>query len=108
MKINKILILAGLICLTSLSSCQSVKKGLSGKKKKSGDEFLVKKKNPLVKPKNFDELPKPSQKSNDGTIEANEQDNVEDIFQIDKEETSSKNSDLSELEKKILKSISKD
>ena len=44
MKINKILILAGLICLTSLSSCQSVKEGLSGQKKKSGDEFLVKKK----------------------------------------------------------------
>ena len=108
MKINKILILAGLICLTSLSSCQSVKEGFSGQKKKSGDEFLVQKKNPLVKPKNFDELPKPSQKSNDGTIEANEEDNIEDIFQIDKEETSSKNSGLSELEKTILKSISKD
>ena len=42
-----------------LSSCQSVKEGLSGKKKTSGDEFLVEKKNPLVLPPEFEKLPEP-------------------------------------------------
>ena len=40
-------------------SCQSVKDGLSGKKYESSDEFLVIKKNPLVLPPDFNELPKP-------------------------------------------------
>ena len=39
-----------LIVLLSLSSCQSVKDGLSGTKQKNSDEFLVEKKNPLVLP----------------------------------------------------------
>ena len=42
-----------------LGSCQSVKDGLSGKKKENSDEFLVQKKNPLVLPPNFMELPTP-------------------------------------------------
>ena len=43
----------------SLYSCQSVKDALSGKKYESSDEFLVIKKNPLVLPPDFNELPKP-------------------------------------------------
>ena len=42
-----------------LSGCQSDKDGLTGKKKSNSDEFLVKKKNPLVLPPKFDELPEP-------------------------------------------------
>ena len=42
-----------------LNACQSVKDGLTGKKKSNSDEFLVKKKNPLVLPPKFDELPEP-------------------------------------------------
>ena len=45
--------------LTALSACQSLKDGLTGKKKNNTDEFLVEKKNPLVLPPKFDELPKP-------------------------------------------------
>ena len=45
--------------LFSISACQSVKDGLKGKKKNNSDEFLVKKKNPLVLPPEFDELPVP-------------------------------------------------
>ena len=107
MKINKLLMLAGLICLISLPSCQSIKEGLSGQKKKSGDEFLVQKKNPLVKPENFNELPKPSQKKVKENQEIGKEDNIEDLFQIDTQETSSENSDLSVLEKSILKKINK-
>ena len=42
-----------------LSSCQNVKNALSGKKYENSDEFLVIKKNPLVLPPNFNDLPTP-------------------------------------------------
>ena len=108
MKINKLLILACLICLISLPSCQGVKEGLSGQNKKSGDEFLVQKKNPLVRPENFNELPKPSQKKNNEDIKSTEADDIENLFEIDTQATTSDNSNLSVLEKGILKEINKD
>jgi hypothetical protein len=37
----------------------SVKRGLTGEKQKSTDEFLVKKKDPLILPPNFENLPTP-------------------------------------------------
>jgi len=40
----------------------SVKRGLTGAKKNSADEFLVKKKDPLILPPDFDSLPSPSDK----------------------------------------------
>jgi len=46
-----------------LTSCadtwSSVKKGLTGEKSKSTDEFLIKKKDPLILPPDFDRLPTP-------------------------------------------------
>ena len=48
-----------LLLLIVTSSCQSIKDGLSGKKGENSDEFLVQKKNPLVLPPNYMELPKP-------------------------------------------------
>ena len=47
------------VILISLGACQNVRDGLEGKKNRGGDEFLVKKKNPLVLPPEFDELPEP-------------------------------------------------
>jgi len=41
-------------------SWDSVKRGLTGAKKKSTDEFMVKKKDPLILPPDFDSLPLPS------------------------------------------------
>ena len=38
----------------------NVKRGLTGAKKKSTDEFLVQKKDPLILPPDFDSLPSPS------------------------------------------------
>tara|TARA_Y100000816_G_scaffold129807_1_gene91561 strand:+ start:503 stop:814 length:312 start_codon:yes stop_codon:yes gene_type:complete len=48
-----------LFLLLSISSCQAVKDGLTGKKRTNTDEFLIKKKNPLVQPPEFGDLPKP-------------------------------------------------
>ena len=56
---KKILFLLGLIFL--LTSCadtwESVKHGVTGSKKKSTDEFLVQKKDPLIMPPDFENLP---------------------------------------------------
>ena len=58
---KKIIFLFTLVFL--LTSCadswDSVKRGLTGAKKKSTDEFLVKKKDPLVLPPDYDSLPTP-------------------------------------------------
>ena len=42
-----------------LQGCSSVSEGFKLKKGNTGDEFLVEKKNPLVLPPNFNELPEP-------------------------------------------------
>ena len=45
-----------------LESCETfgqVKRGLSGEKEKSTDEFMVKKKDPLILPPNYSDLPSP-------------------------------------------------
>ena len=56
-KISKLLILT--IFIITLNSCGSLKEGFVSQKKNSTDEFLVKKKSPLVMPPEFDELPVP-------------------------------------------------
>ena len=50
-----------LITFLFLSGCQNVRDTLSMKKKKSVDEFLIEKKNPLTMPPEFSELPKPKE-----------------------------------------------
>ena len=48
-----------------LASCantfDSVKKGLTGEKRNSADEFLVKKKDPLILPPDYENLPSPDE-----------------------------------------------
>ena len=64
MKNKKItLIIATAFLITSCSeSFDSVKRGLTGAKRKSADEFLVKKKDPLTMPPDYENLPTPSEK----------------------------------------------
>ena len=59
MKINKFALLTFFGLLFLLTSCQSAKEGLSGRKKDNTDEFLVQKKNPLVLPPDYNDLPLP-------------------------------------------------
>ena len=52
-----------------LTSCadtfDSVKRGLTGAKKSSADEFLVKKKDPLILPPDYENLPNPDERDLD-------------------------------------------
>ena len=45
-----------------ITSCESVREGITGSKNQSTDEFLVKKKDPLVLPPDFENLPNPSER----------------------------------------------
>ena len=80
-KINFYLIIFSIF----LTSCQSIKDGLSGKKNENSDEFLVKKKNPLVMPPKFMELPKPEEETFEREISViDETNNIENILDIEK------------------------
>ena len=52
-KINSRLLSFLILICFFLTSCQSIKDGLSGRKSENSDEFLVQKKNPLVMPPDF-------------------------------------------------------
>ena len=55
-----------LILIFFVSSCadtfDSVKRGLTGQKSQSTDEFLVKKKDPLILPPDYENLPTPDER----------------------------------------------
>ena len=76
-----------------LTSCQSIKDGLSGRKAENSDEFLVKKKNPLVMPPKFMELPEPREESNNEKIvKIGETEDIKNILSLEKAKASDENS----------------
>ena len=92
-----------IIILTVFStSCtdtfDSVKRGLTGAKSKSADEFLIKKKDPLILPPDFENLPSPDERS----VTEEEISIFEKSLQTLEEDTSSKSSST---EESILKKI---
>ena len=55
-------ILTIIFFVTSCGSMDSVKRGLTGEKAKSTDEFFIQKKDPLILPPNYENLPTPDEK----------------------------------------------
>ena len=107
-KIN-IFIIFSLILL--LTSCQGAKEGLIGGKRDNTDEFLVKKKNPLVLPPEFSKLPKPmNSKSEVKRDNRNEDTNLKKLIGAESgKATSNKNSKGdNSLENSILKTLNED
>ena len=55
-----------LLLISFTASCadtiDSVKRGLTGQKKNSSDEFLIKKKDPLILPPDYENLPSPDER----------------------------------------------
>ena len=103
---NKIIILFVLLATSFLSSCQSVKDGLSGKKNQNSDEFLVKKKNPLVLPPNYMELPEPKSSEIDNTIDSTEEEtNVEKLIKTDSENKGVASKNYGKAEDFVLENI---
>ena len=54
-------ILLSIFLVSCANTFDSVKRGLTGAKKSSADEFLVKKKDPLILPPDFENLPTPDE-----------------------------------------------
>ena len=84
-------------------SWSNVKRGLTGAKQKSTDEFLVQKKDPLILPPDFDSLPSPSDR--DEAIE--EMSSFEKTFKQESETEITASSTESSAEDSILKQIRK-
>ena len=103
---NKIIIIIFFIITACAGSLENVRKGLGGQKRTSTDEFLVKKKAPLVMPPKWKDLPKPGQNMelDDDTEEITD---IEELIQLGKNQKSS--IDLEQgsgsLEESILKKI---
>ena len=103
MKLNKILIIFIFANILFLNSCASIKNAVTGKKKPPGDEFLVEKKNPLVLPPEFGELPVPLKEERMEQEEESDEEIEKLIGKISIEENS--NDDLENLSDSLEQSI---
>ena len=94
-RVNYILLL---FFLTSCAnSWDSVKRGLTGTKKSSADEFLVEKKDPLILPPDFENLPTPE----DRGIALEEDSIFQNTLEVSEEDTPGSKSVESSILKKI-------
>jgi len=104
--LNKIIIIIFFLITACAESWQNVKKGLGGEKRTSTDEFLVRKKEPLVMPPKWKNLPEPGgvMKSDDEVREATD---IEELIKLGKNKESSTNYEQGNgnLEESILKKI---
>ena len=93
------------ISLFVLYSCQGVKDALSGKKYENSDEFLVIKKNPLILPPNFNDLPTPKDVADTTQLE-NIESEIEDLLSSIKDDgEASESSSSSDTESFVLEKI---
>ena len=61
-KITYIIILTFFV-ISCADTASSIKRGLTGAKKTSGDEFLIQKKDPLILPPDYENLPIPNEET---------------------------------------------
>ena len=99
---NKIKLL--LLLLILLSSCQAVKDGLTGKKNDNSDEFLVKKKNPLILPPDFTKLPLPNE-ADEKEFEIENENDLKKILKVKDSPSDNSSSNGSSLEDLIKERI---
>ena len=85
--------------LANCGGLDDAKKVLRNEKVKSTDEFLVKKKDPLVLPPDYKNIPKPGE----NTLTKKNDQKIKNILKVEEEETDKKNS--SSVEESILKKI---
>tara|TARA_Y100000389_G_C17434912_1_gene504894 strand:+ start:55 stop:378 length:324 start_codon:yes stop_codon:yes gene_type:complete len=102
---KKILLLIFMINL--LNACQSVTEGFTLKKNNNADEFLVEKKNPLVLPPNFNELPTPNNTQISNEESKNEQFDSEFLTKNQSKDKNAKITKSKSTEEFILKNIKK-
>ena len=84
-----------------LLGCQSMKEGFSLQKKQAADEFLVEKKNPLVQPPEYGELPAPTDLNVDKT--KNNENEIEKL--LGSENTKTQSNELGNNSNKVEENI---
>ena len=91
--------------MLAVTSCQSVKNALSGVREENSDEFLVQKKNPLVLPPDFTDLPEPFEKSAQ-VVEVQIEEDIEKLLGMENSVENTNNaSNSSSIESFVLKKI---
>tara|TARA_B110001454_G_C12464182_1_gene327522 strand:- start:110 stop:436 length:327 start_codon:yes stop_codon:yes gene_type:complete len=101
--INQSLVIIFFLTSACGGTLDSVKRGLSGQKSKnSTDEFLVKKKDPLILPPGYNDLPKPGQTE---IKKITDETNISDLLKIEDENQNTVSSETTSLEESILKNI---
>tara|TARA_Y100000590_G_scaffold269621_1_gene302754 strand:- start:173 stop:460 length:288 start_codon:yes stop_codon:yes gene_type:complete len=88
-----------------ITSCQSIKNAVSGVKKENSDEFLVQKKNPLVLPPDFTDLPEPFDESPKVTEVQIEEDIEKLLGMENSQENTNNTSNSNSIESFVLKKI---
>ena len=96
-KISCIILLFAFIA-SCADSFDSIKRGLTGAKKSSADEFLVKKKDPLILPPDYENLPNPDERD----ISLEEESIFQDVLETEEGESSTSRTSV---ETSILKKI---
>ena len=101
---NKIIIIIFFLNTACAASWEDIKGGLGGTKRTSTDEFLVKKKDPLILPPKWNDLPKPGQNTR---LDDEEVTDIEELIQLGKDQNSSINLEQGSgnVEESILKKI---
>ena len=89
-----------ILIIPSCTTLDSVKRGLTGEKSESADEFLVQKKDPLVLPPDFENLPTPSEVTNKEEESIFEQTISEQITENSSEPTTVEESILKKIQSK--------
>jgi len=87
-------------------SCGTIKEGFTNQKKNSSDEFLVEKKDPLIMPPDYNELPTPVMQDN----QIQGDDSIKDLLIKKDTENLNSNQDLKankDLEDSLLEKIKK-
>ena len=103
MKKNNIYLILFMMFVTV--SCQTIKNAVSGVRQENSDEFLVQKKNPLVLPPDFKDLPVPFEESSKVT-EVQIEDDIEKLLGVENNTKNTEDaSDSSSIESFVLKKI---
>ena len=93
------------VAIFLVSACGTIRKGFEADKR-TGEEFLVEKKSPLVMPPSYNELPIPKEEING---EENIKSDIKSILlgSREQEPSNTNNDSISSIEKLILKKIKK-
>ena len=93
-----IALMLGFFTTSCADTFGSIKRGITGEKSNSADEFLVKKKDPLIMPPDYENLPNPDER--DITLE--EESIFQDTLEVKEEDSSASQTNV---ESSILKKI---